>query len=134
MDGDNREQEIVDEDDNDNEGNDDETKNNVCAGKSIQKLDYVAKQPRRILACESDAMAAADSLFTVAVIRTKSSEKGSNLSKVQNYVLYDNERVCNGYQENLHCAETGRDCDISTLQVFVHTLQHGSITSTVLDL
>ena len=79
-------------------------------------------------------MAAAGSLFTVAVIRSKSSEKGSNLSKVQNHVLYDNERVCNGCQENLHCAETGRDCDVSTRQVFVHLLLHGSITSTVLDL
>ena len=55
MDGDNREQEIVDEDDDENEGNDDETNDNDCDGKSIQNLGYVAKQPRRILACESVA-------------------------------------------------------------------------------
>ena len=67
--------------------------------------------PQRIIACESDKIAAADFLLGVAAVgmnlSTLNDCDGSTEPKVKNYLLYDNKRFCLSCEASLNFTESG---------------------------
>lgn len=124
-------------------GNEDDAEDDFdVAGSSSNdsRIDYVAKLIRRMIACESDYVASAGFLFGVAGAYASIGTAIENDKDVADefgkgkYVMYDNERLCEGCGKILCCAESGRNCGVKRREVVVHTLIHGTVPTVVLYL
>lgn len=98
------------------------------------RISYSAQLPQRIMPCESNCAAINNFLFGVAGARLNVEGKEDRNESGKSVVLYDSTRSFTKYKFILDCGEGGRNCSIRKRNVLMHTILHGSISASVLDL